>query len=94
MIKIFTRKTKELTSDIDTWIVVWKTYKYQFLDGTHPHVQKCYQAFTDKQEAEEYAENYHCVYENRKQYYQTWSKRFKKERDRLARKIAKFKCYS
>lgn len=44
-----------------------------------------------KKEAEEYAENYHCVYENRKQYYQTWNKRFKKERDRLARKIATLK---
>lgn len=56
MIKIFTRKTKELTSNVDTWIVIWKTYKYQFPDGSHPHVQKCYQAFTNKQEAEEYAE--------------------------------------
>lgn len=44
-----------------------------------------------KREAEEYAENYHCVYENRKHYYQTWSKRFKKERDRLARKVATLK---
>lgn len=56
MIKIFTKKTKTLTSDIDTWIVIWKTYKYRFLDGSHPHVVQCYQAFTDKQEAEEYAE--------------------------------------
>lgn len=56
MIKIFTRKTKELTSDIDTWIVIWATYKFRFPDSTHPDVQKCYQAFTDKQEAEEYAE--------------------------------------
>jgi hypothetical protein len=56
MIKIFTRKTKELTTDIDTWIVVWNTYKYKFSDGTHPYVQKCYQAFTNKEEAEEYAE--------------------------------------
>lgn len=56
MIKIFTRKTKELTSNVDTWIVIWKTYKYQFSDCTYPNVQKCYQAFTNKQEAEEYAE--------------------------------------
>lgn len=56
MIKIFTRKTKTLTSNVDTWVVIWKTYKYQFSDGSHPHVQKCYQAFTNKQEAEEYAE--------------------------------------
>lgn len=56
MIKIFTRKTKTLTSNVDTWIVIWETYKYQFSDCSHPHVQKCYQAFTNKQEAEEYAE--------------------------------------
>ena len=44
-----------------------------------------------KKEAEEYAENYHCVYENRKQYYQTLNKRFKKERDRLAMKLSMLK---
>ena len=56
MIKIFTRKTKELTSDTDTWIVKWKTYKCHFSDGTYPYVENCYQAFTNKEEAEEYAE--------------------------------------
>ena len=56
MIKIFTRKTKELTTDIDTWIVVWKTYKCHFSDGSYPYVEQCYQAFTNKEEAEEYAE--------------------------------------
>ena len=44
-----------------------------------------------KKEAEDYAENYHCAYENMKQYYKTWSKRFKKERNRLARKITRLK---
>ena len=56
MIKIFTRKTKELTTDTPTWIVKWKTYKYKFSDATFPYVEQCYQAFTNKEEAEEYVE--------------------------------------
>lgn len=56
MIKIFTRKTKELTSNVDTWIVKWKTYKCHFSDGSYPYVEQCYQAFTNREEAEEYVE--------------------------------------
>ena len=64
------------------------------LKKLYPYEYYRYVDLDIKKEAEEYAENYHCVYENRKQYYKTLNKRFKKERDRLARKIAKFKCYS
>lgn len=40
-----------------------------------------------KEAAKEYAENYHCVYENRKEGYKTWDKRFKEEKKRLIKKI-------
>lgn len=56
MFSIFSRDRKQLTSDIDTWIVKWKTYKYRFSDGNHPDVKECYKAFTDKGEAYEYAQ--------------------------------------
>ena len=55
MIRIFSKERKELKTDIDTWIVKWKTYKYKFLECTQPDVKECYKAFTDKNEAEEYA---------------------------------------
>ena len=54
MIKIFSKDRKTLNSDIDTWIVKWSTYEHgcavQF-----PKVKECYKAFTDKNEAREYA---------------------------------------
>lgn len=54
MIRIFSKDRKELHSDIDTWIVKWKTYEVgcaiQF-----PNVKECYKAFVDKNEANEYA---------------------------------------
>ena len=55
MIRIFTKNRKELHSDIDTWIVKWKTYEYKYSDCTHPYVKECYKAFTNKDEADEYA---------------------------------------
>lgn len=55
MIRIFSKDRKELKTDVDTWIVKWKTYKYKFSDCTHPQVKECYKAFTNKNEAEEYA---------------------------------------
>lgn len=55
MFSIFSRDRKQLTSDIDTWIVKWKTYKYKYLGGEYPEVKECYKAFTDKVEAYEYA---------------------------------------
>lgn len=55
MIRIFTKQKQELKSDIDTWIVKYKTYKMG-CDIKYPNVKECYQAFTDKNEAEEYVE--------------------------------------
>lgn len=55
MIRIFGKERKELRSDIDTWIVKWTTYKYRFSDYTYPEVKQCYKAFTNKDEADEYA---------------------------------------
>lgn len=53
MIRIFTKQKQELTSDIDTWIVKYKTYTVG-INIDYPKVKECYQAFTDKEEAEEY----------------------------------------
>ena len=55
MIRIFSKERKELCSDIDTWIVQWTTYEYKYSDCTYPFVKKCYKAFTNKDEANEYA---------------------------------------
>lgn len=54
MIRIFSKDRKELYSDIDTWIVKWTTYKAGW-DIKYPNVKECYKAFTNKDEAEEYA---------------------------------------
>lgn len=54
MIRIFSKDRKELNSDIDTWIVEWKTYKHRY-SVQFPDVKECYKAFTDKNEADEYA---------------------------------------
>ena len=56
MFSIFSRDRKQLTSDIDTWIVKWKTYKYKTYSGEFPKLEVCYKAFTDKNEAYEYAQ--------------------------------------
>lgn len=56
MIRIFTKDRKELHSDIDTWIVKWKTYESSFTGIRFPDVKECYKAFTDKNEADEYAD--------------------------------------
>lgn len=55
MIRIFSKERKELHSDVDTWIVKWKTYKHG-IAIQYPNVQECYKAFTNKDEAWEYAE--------------------------------------
>jgi hypothetical protein len=55
MIRIFGKERKELHSDINTWIVKWVTYEYKFSDYTHPYVKECYKAFTNRDEADEYA---------------------------------------
>ena len=54
MIRIFSKDRKELNSDIDTWIVKWKTYTYG-IGIDYPNVKECYKAFTNKDEANEYA---------------------------------------
>lgn len=54
MIRIFGKERKILTSDIDTWVVCWTTYEAR-LSVEYPNVKKCYKAFTDKSEADEYA---------------------------------------
>ena len=55
MIRIFSKDRKELHSDIDTWIVKWKTYAHG-CDIRFPSVEECYKAFTNKDEANEYAD--------------------------------------
>ncbi len=54
MIRIFSKDRKELHSDIDTWIVKWKTYTFG-ISINYPNVKECYKAFTNKDEANEYA---------------------------------------
>lgn len=55
MIRIFGKDRKKLHSDVDTWVVKWKTYKSSFVGTQYPEVKECYKAFTDKNEADEYA---------------------------------------
>lgn len=40
-----------------------------------------------KRLSEEYAENYHCVYENKKQYYQTIRKRVREYKNKLIKEL-------
>jgi hypothetical protein len=53
IINIFKKGTKELTSGVDTWIVEWTRRYGQFSDQT----EQCYQAFTNKDEAEDFADS-------------------------------------
>lgn len=52
-INIFKKGTKKLNSGIETWIVEWTRRYGVFSDDT----EQCYQAFTSKEEAEEFAES-------------------------------------
>ena len=54
MLRVFSKQRKELHSDVDTWIVNWKTYVSSFAGVRYPNVEECYKAFTNKEEAEEY----------------------------------------
>ena len=54
MIRIFGDKKKELHSDVDTYIVKFKTYKQGICSIDYPKVEEVYQAFTDENEAKEY----------------------------------------
>ena len=53
IINIFKKGTKELTSSVDTWIVEWTRRYGQFSNQT----EQCYQAFTSKDEAEDFADS-------------------------------------
>lgn len=55
MIRIFGKERKTLTTDIDTWVVKWTTYEDSWSGIRYPNVKECYKAFTDKNEADEYA---------------------------------------
>lgn len=56
MIRIFSKDRKELHNDIDTWVVKWITYKEKgFSTVQYPKVEECYKIFTNKDEANEYA---------------------------------------
>ena len=55
MIKIFGKDRQILTSDVETWVVKWKTYT-SGVDISFPDVKECYKAFTDKAEARAYAD--------------------------------------
>ena len=88
---------EELPKDTLNWL---RTYGYTLniddeiykkvksnLKKFYPYEYYCYVDLDIKKEAEDYAENYHCVYENRKEGYKTWDKRFKEEKKRLIKKI-------
>ena len=53
IISIFKRGTRQLTSGVDTWIVEWTRRYGKFSDDT----EQCYQAFTNKEEAEDFADS-------------------------------------
>ena len=53
IINIFKKGTRKLNSGIDTWVVEWTRRYGEF----HGDTEQCYQAFTDKQEAEDFAES-------------------------------------
>lgn len=51
IINIFKKGTRQLTSGVDTWMVEWESYTEGFIDV---YKNKHYQAFTSKEEAEEF----------------------------------------
>lgn len=53
IINIFKKGTRELNSGVDTWIVEWTRRYGKWSDST----EKCFQAFTNKDEAEEFAKD-------------------------------------
>ena len=53
IINIFKRGTKQLNSGVNTWIVEW-TRRYGSFSGD---TEQCYQAFTDENEANEFADS-------------------------------------
>ncbi len=53
IINIFKKGTRQLNSGIDTWVVEW-TKRYGEYSG---NTKKCFQAFTDKNEALAFADS-------------------------------------
>ena len=53
IINIFKKGVKQLTSGMDTWIVEWTRRYGQYSGDT----EQCFQAFTSKEEAEEFADS-------------------------------------
>ena len=53
IINIFKNGTKQLTSGVDTWIVKWTKRYGEFAGNT----EQCYQVFTNKEEADEFADS-------------------------------------
>ena len=52
-INIFKKGTEQLTSGVDTWIVQWTKRVGEYSTDT----RKCFQAFTNKQEANDFADS-------------------------------------
>lgn len=52
-INIFKKGTEQLTSGVETWIVEWTKRVGQYSSDT----RQCYQAFTNKQEANDFADS-------------------------------------
>lgn len=59
IINVFSVEEKALTSGIETWIVKWWSTKpaWHHSSFESADMQPCYQAFTSKMEAEEFADN-------------------------------------
>ena len=53
IINIFKKGTRELNTGVDTWVVEWTRRYGQY----HADTEKCYQAFTNKHEAEDFADS-------------------------------------
>ena len=53
IINIFKKGTRQLTSGVDTWVVEWTRRYGQFSSDT----EQCYQVFTNKDEAEDFADS-------------------------------------
>lgn len=51
VINIFKKGTRKLTSGVDTWMVEWESYYKGF---SRVCTEKHFQAFTNKEEAEEF----------------------------------------
>ena len=53
IINIFKKGTRQLTSGVDTWVVEWTRRYGSYSSDT----EQCFQAFTNKDEAEEFAKD-------------------------------------